>query len=188
MTALVACGFPERVEPGQISRAGSARRRSISPVVGVDSPCREKEGTPSMDPGTPQQGAQSADPATGDPDALDFVRFCYRRRHVGWPELYDEMCAVAGRGLYHGYCAEDLGRIGIGFALFEMPGLATIVHRVVAEDQERRRLSAQAVRTRYAADEAAMQAGPPEEVVSEVAQAEAPDIRPRLLAVPAGAI
>ena len=98
------------------------------------------------------------------------------------------MCAVAGRGLYHGYCAEDLGRIGIGFALFEMPGLATIVHRVVAEDQERRRLSAQAVRTRYAADEAAVQADPPQEVVSEVAPAEAPDIRPRLLAVPAGAI
>ena len=29
---------------------------------------------------------------------------------VGWPELYDEMCAVAGRGLYRGYSAEDLSR------------------------------------------------------------------------------
>jgi hypothetical protein len=26
-----------------------------------------------------------------DPDAADFIRFCYRRRRVGWPELYDEM-------------------------------------------------------------------------------------------------
>jgi len=141
-----------------------------------------------MDPGTPLQGAQSADPAAGDPDALDFVRFCYRRRHVGWPELYDEMCAVAGRGLYHGYCAEDLGRIGIGFALFEMPALATIVHRVVAEDQERRRLSAQAVRTRYVADETPVQSDAPVRVISEVAQPDPPEIRPRLLAVPAGAI
>ncbi|MER3417986.1 MAG: hypothetical protein C4343_02495, partial [Chloroflexota bacterium] len=28
-------------------------------------------------------------------EAAEFVRFCYRRRPVGWPELYDEMCAVA---------------------------------------------------------------------------------------------
>ena len=108
-----------------------------------------------MDPGTAQERASSSDPAPGEPEAIDFVRFCYRRRHVGWPELYDEMCAVAGRGLYHGYCAEDLSRIGIGFALFEMPALATIVHRVVAEDQERRRLSAEAVRARYVEPDAA---------------------------------
>ena len=28
-------------------------------------------------------------------DAVEFIRFCYARRRVGWPELYDEMCAVA---------------------------------------------------------------------------------------------
>ena len=39
-------------------------------------------------------------PADG---ALDFVRFCHRRKRVGWPELYDEMCHVASRGLYHGW-------------------------------------------------------------------------------------
>jgi hypothetical protein len=61
------------------------------------------------------------------------------------------MCAVAGRGAYHGFCADDLGRIGIGFALDQMPALAVIVHQVVAEDQERRRLTAQAVRASYAA-------------------------------------
>ena len=27
------------------------------------------------------------------PEAEAFVRFCYQRRRVGWPELYDEMCA-----------------------------------------------------------------------------------------------
>jgi hypothetical protein len=158
----------------------------------------EQEGRPSMDPGTAPERAWSAEPPPGEPDAVDFVRFCYRRRHVGWPELYDEMCAVAGRGLYHGYCADDLNRIGIGFALFEMPALATIVHRVVAEDQERRRLSAQTLRVRYSAAETPDEpAGAPTEprdvlaprpVVVEVAPVDSPEIRPRLVALPAGAI
>ena len=104
-----------------------------------------------MDPRNASARAQPGSPETADPGAIDFVRFCYRRRRVGWPELYDEMCAVAGRGVYHGFCADDLGRIGIGFALDQMPALASIVHQVVAEDQERRRLTAQAVRASYAA-------------------------------------
>jgi len=79
-------------------------------------------------------------------EALEFVRFCHRRKHVGWPELYDEMCAVAGRGLYQGYGPEELAAIGIGFGLFQMPALANLVGRVVAEDQERRRRAAEAVK------------------------------------------
>jgi hypothetical protein len=71
-------------------------------------------------------------------DAVEFVRFCYSRRHVGWPELYDEMCAVAGRGLFRGWGSDELGAEGIGFSLFEMPALASLVHRVVAEEHERR--------------------------------------------------
>ena len=78
-------------------------------------------------------------------EALEFVRFCHRRKRVGWPELYDEMCAVAGRGLYLGYGPEELAAIGIGFGLFQMPALANLVGRVVAEDQERRR-AAEAVK------------------------------------------
>lgn len=78
-------------------------------------------------------------------EAIDFVRFCHRRRRVGWPELYDEMCAVAGRGLYRGYGAEELSSIGIGFGLFQMPALAGLVAQVVAEDVERRRRSAAAL-------------------------------------------
>lgn len=72
------------------------------------------------------------------PDAIEFVRFCYRRRRVGWPELYDEMCAVAGRGLFRGWGSDELGAQGIGFSLFELPALAALVGQVVAEDQERR--------------------------------------------------
>jgi hypothetical protein len=71
-------------------------------------------------------------------DAVEFVRFCYSRRRVGWPELYDEMCAVAGRGLFRGWGSDELSAEGIGFSLFEMPALATLVHRVVAEEIESR--------------------------------------------------
>jgi hypothetical protein len=88
-----------------------------------------------------------------DPEAIDFVRFCHRRRRVGWPELYDEMCAVAGRGLYRGYGAEELSSIGIGFGLFQMPALAGLVAQVVAEDVERRRRSAAALQAGIAARE-----------------------------------
>ena len=88
-----------------------------------------------------------------EPEAIDFVRFCHRRRRVGWPELYDEMCAVAGRGLYRGYGAEELSSIGIGFGLFQMPALAGLVAQVVAEDLERRRRSAAALQASLAGQE-----------------------------------
>jgi hypothetical protein len=76
---------------------------------------------------------------TSTPEAEAFVRFCYQRRRVGWPELYDEMCAVAMRGLYQGMGADALAEIGVGFSLFETPRLAQIVLRVVAEEQAARR-------------------------------------------------
>ena len=116
--------------------------------------------------------------ATPDPDqeALDFVRFCYQRRHVGWPELYDEMCAVAARGLFRGYGVDDLAGLGVGFCLHDMPALAVIARRVVDEEQARRRPVA--VRIVQASDE--------DDVVA------AEDVEPivptlRFAAMPAGA-
>ena len=70
--------------------------------------------------------------------ALDFVKFCHRRRRVGWPELYDEMCAVACRGLYHGWGFGELAEHGIAFGLSEMPRLAGLVAEVVSHDVDRR--------------------------------------------------
>jgi hypothetical protein len=70
--------------------------------------------------------------------ALDFVRFCHRRRRVSWPDLYDEMCVVASRGLYHGLGFGELAEHGIAFGLAEMPRLAGLVAQVVREDGERR--------------------------------------------------
>ena len=74
-----------------------------------------------------------------DPDAAEFIRFCYRRRRVGWPELYDEMCAVAARGLFRGLGVEDLAAHGIGFGLSEMPTLAAMASGIVAAEQALRR-------------------------------------------------
>jgi hypothetical protein len=148
-----------------------------------------------MDPRIASARVQPTELESDDQEAIDFVRFCYRRRHVGWPELYDEMCAVAGRGLYHGFAADDLGRIGIGFALDQMPALATIVHQVVAEDRERRRLTDDAVRASFV--ERSAQDASVEADAARIAQTPSTDrmpadaspaeAAPRLVAVGAGA-
>jgi len=70
-------------------------------------------------------------------EAVEFVRFCYGRRRVGWPELYDEMCAVAGRGLFRGLGPDELAEHGIGFGLSEMARLASFVSEIVAADRAR---------------------------------------------------
>jgi hypothetical protein len=72
---------------------------------------------------------------------VEFIRFCYARRRVGWPELYDEMCAVASRGLFRGWGPDDLAGHGIRFGLFEMPHLAVTVAEIVAEDRARAKAS-----------------------------------------------
>lgn len=116
-----------------------------------------------MDP----QPAASPQPA---PEAVEFIRFCYQRRRVGWPELYDEMCAVAARGLYRGYGSDDLAGYGIGFSLFEMPTLAAMSAQVIAEEQARRRPMNVTIRAEVSADEApaVASAGSVEEIVVEV--------------------
>jgi hypothetical protein len=82
---------------------------------------------------------RSAATRVPDPDAAEFIRFCYRRRRVGWPELYDEMCAVAARGLFRGLGADELAAHGIAFGLFDMPALAAMSSGIVAEEQALRR-------------------------------------------------
>ena len=111
------------------------------------------------------------------PEAVAFVRFCYRRRRVGWPELYDEMCAVASRGLYNGWGFTELAEHGIGFSLHETPGLAVIAQEVVREETERRRrvVVDQAVPASTTAD------------VSEVATKGVPAVAPAVVAAVAEA-
>lgn len=124
------------------------------------------------------------------PEAEEFVRFCYRRRRVGWPELYDEMCHVATRGAFRGMGHADLAELGIGFSLFDTRQLAELVTRVVGEEQaERARLRA-GIRLVRAADAApapsAMPGQPPSAPPAAVVD-ESPPAAPLVLAVPAGA-
>jgi hypothetical protein len=120
-------------------------------------------------------GSAAARPA--HPDAIEFVRFCHRRKHVGWPELYDEMCAVANRGLFRGFDVDALAGIGIGLCLSDMPGLAAIVAQVVAEEQQARRPVA--VRIVQDAEHDAPVAEDPAEPAS--------GMRPRLVPIPVSA-
>jgi hypothetical protein len=70
-----------------------------------------------------------------DPEAVEFVRFCRARRRVGWPELYDEMWAVASRSLFRGYGFGELEERGIGFSLFGTPHLAAMAAAVIEEER-----------------------------------------------------
>jgi hypothetical protein len=115
-----------------------------------------------------------ADTRAPDGEAMEFIRFCHRRKRVGWPELYDEMCAVAGRGLYHGFGPEELASIGIGFGLFQMPTLAVLVNRVVAEDLEHRRRIAETVRAA-----AAVVPVPPSRIAADADPTDAPTEQPK---------
>ena len=70
-----------------------------------------------------------------DPEAVEFVRFCRARRRVGWPELYDEMWAVASRRLFRGYDFTELEDRGIWFSLFGTRDLAALAAAVIEEEQ-----------------------------------------------------
>ena len=121
--------------------------------------------------------SRSAAARPAHPDAIEFVRFCYRRKHVGWPELYDERCAVANRGMFRGFDVDALAGIGIGLCLSDMPGLAAIVAQVIAEEQQARRPVAVRIVTNDEHDEAA---GDREEASSG-------GMRPRLVPIPVSA-
>ena len=87
--------------------------------------------------GVPIGGDEApGDGADPDAEAEAFIRFCYRRRAVKWPELYDEMCAVAARGVYRGMEYEELQGLGIGFALSSLPRLAELAARVIAQERD----------------------------------------------------
>ncbi len=88
--------------------------------------------------------ARSATAVALTVDAVEFVRFCYARRQVGWPEIYDEMCAVSARGLFRGWGPDELAGHGIRLGLFEMPHLATTVAEIVAADRARAKAAAPA--------------------------------------------
>ena len=91
-----------------------------------------------------RHGFEHAAPAIGGreapaPAVEEFVRFCYHRRRVGWPELYDEMCAVAARGVFRGWGFAELADQGICFTLTDLPALAAVAAEVSRDERERAR-------------------------------------------------
>jgi hypothetical protein len=77
-------------------------------------------------------------------DAVAFVRFCRERRRVAWPELYDEMCAVARRRLFRGWGLDELAEHGVEFGLFQMTALAAATRAIIAEEGVARSAGAKA--------------------------------------------
>jgi hypothetical protein len=71
-------------------------------------------------------------------EVVAFIRYCYQRRRIGWPELYDEMCGVAARAEFRGMDYERLETLGVRFSLQEMGRLATLAQQVVADERRRR--------------------------------------------------
>lgn len=95
----------------------------------------------------PRTNARSEGDATpGGPSGLGdvpeevvaFIRYCYQRRRIGWPELYDEMCGVAARAEFRGIDYERLEALGVRFSLQEMGRLAALAQQVVADERRRR--------------------------------------------------
>ena len=70
-------------------------------------------------------------------DVAAFIRYCHHRRGATWPELYDEMCAVAARREFNGWDHADLAARGLAFSLQEMPRLAAWSRAVVADGAQR---------------------------------------------------
>jgi hypothetical protein len=71
-------------------------------------------------------------------EVVAFIRYCYQRRRIGWPELYDEMCGVAARAEFRDMDYERLETLGIRFSLQEMGRLAALAQHVVADERRRR--------------------------------------------------
>jgi hypothetical protein len=95
-----------------------------------------RHSDPQPVPSAPTSEAFGSSEALGG-EPLEFVRFCYRRRRVSWPALYDEMCSVAARGDYRGLGYAELLEQGISFCLPDLPRLAAMTEIVMAEERAR---------------------------------------------------
>ncbi len=107
--------------------AGSEERVSTEPVGRSFARARVSDRQPVAIRVEPEQPAAD--------ECLDFVRFCYGRRRVSWPALYDEMAAVAARGAYRGLGYAELAEHGICFSLSDLPRLAALAEQVMLEER-----------------------------------------------------
>ena len=64
-----------------------------------------------------------------DPRAAGFILYCTRQKK-GWPDLYDEMCRVAGQGLYQGLHHRDLRKLGLSLSLSQLGNTIQMIESV----------------------------------------------------------
>ena len=83
----------------------------------------------------PRPEQRDDDPLEASPDAVAFVRFCYARRPVGWPALYDEMCRVAACAVFNGWGYAELAAHGIAFTLTGLPRLKALTGALLEEER-----------------------------------------------------
>ncbi len=62
--------------------------------------------------------------------AAEFIAFCLRRCPARWPEIYDEMCWVAGRRLFQGLGYAELSQAGLTLDLTTIGRLRRMVEQV----------------------------------------------------------
>ena len=65
--------------------------------------------------------------------AIDFISFCFARRKVEWPLLYDEMCYVASNKLYRGLGYLELREAGLDLTLGGLVRTSRIANEVTRE-------------------------------------------------------
>ncbi|MBL7119699.1 MAG: hypothetical protein ISS53_03340 [Dehalococcoidia bacterium] len=63
------------------------------------------------------------------PQVTGFILYCVRGGQQ-WPALYDEMCRVAGQGLYQGLHHKDLRKLGLSFGLNRIEETIEIIEAV----------------------------------------------------------
>jgi hypothetical protein len=68
---------------------------------------------------------------TTDPLARDFILFCVNRCGSQWPALYDEMCRVSGRRLFHGIGYKELKQAGLSLSLNDIETTIKMVDSVI---------------------------------------------------------
>jgi len=64
-----------------------------------------------------------------DSKVVGFILYCAREKR-DWPQLYDEMCRVAGQGLYQGLRYRDLKRLGFSLGLHQLQQTIELVEAV----------------------------------------------------------
>ncbi len=65
--------------------------------------------------------------------AIEFIAYCFARRSVEWPQLYDEMCFVAGNRLFKGLGYAELREVGLDLTLGGMTKTSRLASEVTRQ-------------------------------------------------------